>query len=107
MTTNVKDLGQITIETINSWPSKYEMTAGNFFCKVCNTMIKQTTCFVSIHAKEFEPKHTGSGKVVNIFYPYCPNCDGTPELIRACFHVEAFNRQKILVDIVNLPIIRG
>ena len=49
--------------------------------------IKQTTCYVSIHLKIFEPSHAGPGRVLRKKYPYCPKCDGKIDYATACFHI--------------------
>lgn len=99
---NIAELGQLTEEIINSWPQKYEETKNGYCCKKCRSRILQTTCHVSIHAKEFEPSHAGSDKVVKINYPYCPKCDGKLDYATACFHVPIFKRQVIVIDNVTL-----
>lgn len=83
----VKELGQITDEIIDNWPKQYEQRLEVLYCKKCSGQIRQTTCFVSIHIKEFEPKHTGSGKVARLNFPFCPKCDGDIEYATACYHV--------------------
>lgn len=80
-------LGQITPEIINSWSEKYEKRDGAFYCKKCGSQILQTTCYVSIHLRVFEPSCAGPGKVQQINYPFCPKCDGEIEYAQACFHV--------------------
>jgi hypothetical protein len=83
---NIKELGEITEEIIGSWWQKYERTKKGFRCPDCHSKIMQTTCYVSLHALEFEPQHAGPGRVVHINYPYCPKCDGKLEYVTACFH---------------------
>jgi hypothetical protein len=99
---NVVDLGQITTEIVRSWNEKYEKKGDFYFCKVCGSRIKQTTVYVSIHLKLFEPLHTGPGRVVHINYPCCPKCDGKIDYARACFHVEPFKESVIVVDVGHL-----
>ena len=87
MKAKVKELGQLTEEIISNWQEKFEERETGYFCKVCGRKILQTTCYVSVHAIEFEPSHAGSGKVAHINYPYCPKCDGNIDHATACFHV--------------------
>ena len=91
----VRDLGQITEEIVATWEKKYEKRDDGFYCKNCDSQIKQVTCFVSIHLKAFEPKCAGPGRVSKINYPFCPKCDGELEYVRACYHVQSL--------IVGLP----
>jgi hypothetical protein len=99
---NVKELGQISKQIIGSWWYKYEKTKTGFRCQECHSRILQTTCYVSIHAKELEPSHAGSGRVVKINYPYCPKCDGKLDYARACYHVSVFKREVLEIDNVTL-----
>jgi DNA-directed RNA polymerase subunit RPC12/RpoP len=99
---NVVDLGQITRETVRSWDEKYEKKGDFYRCKECGSRIKQTTVYVSIHAKEFEPAHAGPGRVVKINYPYCPKCDGKIDYAQACYHVPIMKREVIVIDDVTL-----
>lgn len=92
---NVVELGQITEEIINSWPEKYEKRAKYSYCKTCGSRIKQTTCHVSIHIKEFEPVCAGPGEVVKINYPYCPQCDGDIDYATACYHMTLWAAPRI------------
>jgi len=98
---NILELGQITEEIINGWAEKYEKRAKYHYCKKCGSRIKQTTCYVSIHFKEFK-ECAGPGRVVHINYPYCPKCDGKIDYAQACYHVEAFRRTVIVVDTVPI-----
>jgi hypothetical protein len=100
----VAELGQISLQIIESWWFKYEKAKKGFRCQECHSRILQTTCHVSIHIKEFEPAHTGPGRVVKINYPYCPKCDGKLDYAQACYHVEVFKREAILIDTITLPI---
>ncbi len=84
---NAIELGQITEDTNFKWMAKYEKREGVYYCKQCGSRIKQTTCYVSIHLKVFEPSHTGPGKVIHVNYPYCPKCDGEIDHATACFHM--------------------
>lgn len=99
---DILDLGQITEEIINSWKQKYDKTKKGFRCRKCRSRIKQTTCCVSIHVKEFESSHAGPGRVVEINYPYCPKCDGKIDYVQACYHVPMFKREVIVIDNVTL-----
>ena len=92
----VRDLGQITEEIVATWEKKYEKRDDGFYCKNCDSQIKQVTCFVSIHLKAFEPKCAGPGRVCKINYPFCPKCDGELEYVTACYHVRSL--------IVGLPV---
>ena len=83
---NVIELGQITEAIINSWRRKYEEREDGCYCKVCGSRIQQTTCYVSIHLKAFEPACAGSGRVIEVNFPYCPECDGEIDHATACFH---------------------
>lgn len=98
---NVIEVGQITEETICSWWQKYEKREDGYYCKQCGSRIKQTTCYVSVHAKEFEPSHAGPGRVLKINYPYCPKCDGKLDHATACFHAPIFKCEVIVIDTVT------
>jgi hypothetical protein len=84
--TVVRELGQITDEIIEGWLTKYEKREDGYYCQQCGSRTLQTTCYVSIHASEFEPAHAGPGHVVHIIYPYCPKCDGEIDHATACYH---------------------
>lgn len=86
---NVIELGQIKIteDTILKWMAKYEKKGADHYCKQCGSLIQQTTCYVSVHLKAFEPSHDGPGKVIHVNYPYCPKCDGEIDYATACFHI--------------------
>ena len=84
---NVIELGQITEENIFAWWKKYEKTGEDFHCKPCGCRVMQTTCYVSVHLKAFEPEHAGPGRVIKVNFPYCPKCDGKIDHATACFHV--------------------
>ncbi|GAI80065.1 unnamed protein product, partial [marine sediment metagenome] len=66
-------LGQITDEIIDGWidgwAERFEKRDGGHYCKECGSQVMQTTCYVSIHLKMFEPACAGSGKVEKINYP--------------------------------------
>lgn len=101
--TNVKELGQISNQMIKGWWYEYEKAEDGFICKRCRSQILQTTCYVSIHLKEFEPLHAGPGRVVKINYPYCPKCDGELDYAMACFHVAMMKREVIeIVDVTPI-----
>jgi len=99
---NVVDLGQITRETVRSWDEKYEKKGDFYHCKECGSRIKQTTVYVSVHLKLFEPAHAGPGRVFHINYPYCPKCDGKIDYAQACFHVEFIEHTTIVVEVGHL-----
>jgi len=100
-----KHLGQITDKIIEGWENQYDKRDdGDFccncggllppdrrgyqyYCVKCGSLIKKTLCYVSLHLKVFEPNCAGSGKVLKINFPYCPNCDGDLEYVTACYHV--------------------
>jgi len=84
---NVKELGKITEDIVYSWWKKYEKKEDGYYCKQCGSLIQQTTCYVSVHLKLFEPACAGPGKVIHINYPYCPKCDGEIDHATACFHI--------------------
>lgn len=70
--------------------ARYEKKVGageNFFCKQCGAMVMQATCAVSLHAREFGDLCAGSGKVVRVALPYCPQCEGEPTRTTTCVHV--------------------
>lgn len=102
MKENVKALGQITEEMVQAWPAQYEEREGNYYCKNCGAGIMQTTCYVSIHAKEFEPTCAGPGRVLHINYPYCPNCDGGIDHATACVHVPILKTTEVILGDVTL-----
>lgn len=85
-TKTIKRLGQITQEIVNSWQERYDKKDGLFYCKECGSQVMQTTCYVSLHLKMFEPTCAGTGEVKNINYPFCPKCDGGLEYVTACYH---------------------
>lgn len=83
---NIKELGKITEEIISTWWDEYQKVEHGYQCKTCGSAIQHTTCYVSLHATEFEPQHAGPGRVAHLTYPYCPQCDGKLEYVTACFH---------------------
>lgn len=85
----ILNIGRLNDNLINRWGAKFDKGEdGFFYCKVCGSEIMQTTCYVSIHTKLFEPQCVGSGRVEHINYPYCPKCDGSIDYVRACYHTE-------------------
>lgn len=97
----VLELGQITANTPFDWVAKYEQREDIYYCKQCGSRIKQTICYVSIHATEFEPVHAGSGRVIRVNFPYCPECDGKLDYVTACLHVPLKRTVKIDVPLIN------
>ncbi|GAI75898.1 unnamed protein product [marine sediment metagenome] len=101
-TPRVKHLGQITDEIIDGWiggwAERFEKRDGGHYCKVCGSQVMQTTCYVSIHLKMFEPACVGSGKVEKINYPFCPKCDGDIDHVTACYHVEVMEDTEFRVE---------
>ena len=83
----VKHLGQITDKIIDGWEKRYNRINGHHYCRQCGSLIKQVTCYVSIHSTLFEPTCAGTGKVRKINYPFCPECEGDIEHVTACYHV--------------------
>jgi hypothetical protein len=82
----VRHLGQITDEIVDSWVNQFEKRNSSFYCKKCGDQIMQTTCYVSVHWKLFDPTCAGGGEVKKINYPFCPKCDGAIEYTTACYH---------------------
>ena len=97
----VKHLGQITDEIIDNWAEQYEQRDGVFYCKKCGGQIRQVTCYVSIHIKEFEPKCAGPGKVGRIKFPFCPKCDGDIEYATACYHIPLWAQYRPCVALIT------
>lgn len=67
-----------------------------YVCRKCKSVIKQTTCFVSVHAAG--DTHAGWGEVKTARLPYCPTCEGEPteKDVSTCVHVP-------LVEALALP----
>jgi hypothetical protein len=57
-------------------------------CAQCGTRIKWEAAFVSAH--RMTEDCVGTGTIVQVDIPYCPQCEETP-YVRGCFHV--FERQ--------------
>lgn len=86
-TKKVKYLGQLTVEVIENWATRFEKEDDGYRCPGCGSPIMQTTCYVSIHWKLFGSSCAGSGKVLRLNYPFCPKCDGEIDYVTACYHV--------------------
>jgi len=86
-TPRVIHLGQITDEIIDSWTGRFEKRDEGSYCRKCGSQVMQTTCYVSIHLKLFDPACAGPGKVDRINYPFCPKCDGDISYVTACCHI--------------------
>jgi len=93
----VKHLGLITDEIIDGWEKRYNRINGQHYCQKCGSLIKQVTCYVSIHLKLFEPTCAGTGKVRKINYPFCPKCEGDIEYVTACYHVSLCQEERGIV----------
>lgn len=89
----IKQLGQITNEIVAEWAKRYDHRNDGYYCKECGSQIRQTTCHVSIHLKEFEPTCAGPGEVRRINYPFCPKCDGEIEYAQACYHISVISQR--------------
>jgi len=76
-------------EAIRSHQEKYYTYDGaNWRCNECNSVIAQTTCWVSMHAKEFGDQHAGDGEIRRFPLPFCPRCEGEPRKKDTCVHIE-------------------
>jgi hypothetical protein len=53
-------------------------------CAQCGTRIKWEAAFVSAH--RMTEDCVGTGTIVQVDIPYCPQCEETP-YVRGCFHV--------------------
>ena len=82
-----KHLGRIDNNIIDSWGEEFEKRDGYFYCRKCGSQIMQTTCYMSIHDKLFEPKCVGGGEVRKVNCPYCLKCDGDIDYVTACCHI--------------------
>ncbi len=59
---------------------------GGMKCKTCGTVIRHTTCFVSIHEAAFGASRAGVGEVRHVPLPYCPHSEGEPKNTSTCVH---------------------
>jgi hypothetical protein len=55
--------------------------AGDFICKTCGEEILQTILYHSVWDGPFPM--SGSGKVEHSAIPYCPKCEGKPDMTGA------------------------
>jgi hypothetical protein len=53
-------------------------------CAQCGTRIKWAAAFISAH--RMAERCLGTGIIVQVDIPYCPQCEETP-YVRGCFHV--------------------
>jgi len=53
-------------------------------CALCWTSIKWEAAFISAH--RIAEQCVGTGIIVQVDIPYCPQCEETP-YVRGCFHV--------------------
>jgi hypothetical protein len=53
-------------------------------CSQCGTRIKSVTAFISAH--RLAEECVGTGTIVQVDIPYCPQCEETPYM-RGCLHV--------------------
>ena len=83
------DVGEITCEKRLLWEKKYIQKKDGFHCPKCDSIIQQTTCYVSVYFREFR-ELAGGGEVRHIPYPYCPECDGKPD------HVSGYIKEPYL-----------
>ncbi len=65
----------------------YAPKGSGFVCKKDGAEIRQTTLYVSVHAKAFGDMCAGSGEVERLPLPYCPTCEGVPSNTSTCVHV--------------------
>lgn len=77
------DVGEVTDELFKQWEEGYEKGKDGWHCCKCDSKIQQTTCYISVHFKEFSKKSMGGGgEVRHAPYPYCPKCEGKPKMVR-------------------------
>ena len=53
-------------------------------CAQCGTRIKRVAAFISAHC--MTEQCLGTGTIVQVDIPYCPQCEETP-YVRGCFHI--------------------
>jgi len=56
----------------------YHIVNGDYVCKTCGSDILQVVIVFSIHDGPFAL--SGSGKTTRQVLPYCPKCEGKPEI---------------------------
>ncbi len=56
-----------------------------YICTKCSRQIETVTASVSIHDSPFPHQCVGTGNVVKMPIPYCPNCEACPAL-SGCLH---------------------
>lgn len=66
--------------------TRYRLKDGQYRCRKCNSVIQQTTGYISVHSKLFS-NCAGGGSVKHVPLPYCPQCEGAPTEIHGCVHV--------------------
>jgi len=68
---------------------KYKKTDDGYHCPECDSVIMQTTLYVSVHDRRFGGQCAGGGQVNQVNYPYCPQCEPNiaEDTLRACIHV--------------------
>jgi hypothetical protein len=82
----------LSVDEANEWLKSrtkalyYPIRTGDgYVCKQCSSIIKQTTLYISMHIKGFQ-ECAGGGEVQNTNLAFCPNCEGQPQIARACIH---------------------
>jgi len=87
---DVTAFSMLTVEQANEFLHKrqksFEKTENGYKCKECGSTIMQTTLYVSIHDSRFSAC-AGSGEVQRVNFPFCPQCEGEPSIVRGCVHV--------------------
>lgn len=78
--------GQDIFNEIARRKESYEERGKAYFCKKCGSQIQQTTAYISIHLAMFSGC-AGGGEVEHERFPFCPKCEGKPEIVRGCRHV--------------------
>lgn len=88
---DVTVFSKLTAEQANQWladrTKSYKVAEEGYRCPTCDAIIMQTTLYVSLHDILFGDSCAGWGEVKAVNFPYCPICDGVPEIVRGCIHV--------------------
>lgn len=62
------------------------------FCRTCARPIDTVVAYMTIHDTRFEPECAGSGRVIKMLIPFCPECEERPDE-RGCVHVRPFGSE--------------
>jgi hypothetical protein len=76
--------GFVADEALFLMTACFDYGANQAHCSQCGTRIKWEMAFVSAH--RIAEQCVGTGTIVQVDIPYCPQCEEKPYL-RGCFHV--------------------